>query len=209
MAAAGSQKADPAEVLEKVERRLLAARDVTASCQIEATGAVAVAVKADLWLGSPKEHRLEVKGTFAGTSGEWGLDHKEPTSLLSMTHEGAPGSTNIIQTPQAMREALVYGFTRMGLLHNISRLLGGELPDHAEGGAAQWVETAGHRWEPSTPEGNPVIGFEIAVAGANTAAATMTFGPDGLPIERHQRVEFDSGTMEVVERCTWTAAPQP
>lgn len=198
-----SPKADPAEVLSKLEQRLLTAEDLTATCRIESTGAFETAVDATLWLGSQTKHRLDVSGSLGEESGKRGLDHSEPTSLIAVTKADQPGSTDIIQTPQKMRQALVIGLTRMGLLHNIARLFAGELPDHVEGGAAQWVTTAGHRWEAPSPAGHPMIGFDIIVAGAKAGAATIAFDANGFPIQRRQRVEFDGGAMEVVERCSW------
>jgi hypothetical protein len=42
--------------------------------------------------------------------------------------------------PAGLTEALVLGFTRMGILHNLARLTRGAAPDHADGGVREWVE---------------------------------------------------------------------
>tara|TARA_E500000331_G_C17219582_1_gene697437 strand:- start:608 stop:1441 length:834 start_codon:yes stop_codon:yes gene_type:complete len=43
------------------------------------------------------------------------------------------------EKPSHLEEALVVGFVRMGLLHNVIRFGGNLVPDHANGGVRNWV----------------------------------------------------------------------
>ena len=44
-----------------------------------------------------------------------------------------------LSRPIHLEEAMIVGFVRMGLFHNIVRLSGGYCPDRAEGGIGDWI----------------------------------------------------------------------
>ncbi len=75
--------------------------------------------------------------------------------------------------PPHLREALLVGLTRMGILHNLACLTGNAAPDHADGGVEAWV-TVGSFQRPD--------------------------GELGGPLTRRQTVRFPMGEMRVVER---------
>ena len=105
--------------------------------------------------------------------------------------------------PPALREALVLGMTRMGILHNFARLAGAIPPDHADGGAGDWLTYEALRWGVGTEvDGQPArpLDFTVLVDGAPVAEARLWLRTsDGLPIRREQTVKFPQGDMNVVE----------
>ena len=133
------------------------------------------------------------------------------------TLEGTNGTATIdLPQPAALKEALVVGLTRMGILHNLAVLISARPPDHAEGGVAQWVQAdsvvAGANVGPEQPteevrRADPeAMSFGIVVAGAPAGDATLWWDPaTKLPVERHQVVNFPDGTMVVRE--TYTVSP--
>jgi hypothetical protein len=103
--------------------------------------------------------------------------------------------------PEHLREALVIGLTRMGILHNIARLTGDAAPDHADGGVAEWVVAERLR-AADERQADAGIEFDITVSGQPAGAAVLTTGSDGLPAIRRQTVHFPEGDMHIVERYT-------
>jgi len=63
--------------------------------------------------------------------------------------------------PPEVREALVIGLTRMGILHNLARLVAGVPPDRASGGVRDWVEGREIAWADSVEVGELGVRFEI------------------------------------------------
>ena len=106
--------------------------------------------------------------------------------------------------PPQLHQAICYGFTRMGTLHNLARLSFGSPPDHAEGGAAEWVTVSGFTWgEPGRLHGRPAtaLQFRIAVAGSRDHEATLWLDEEtGRPLRRRQTTNFADGPMFVDER---------
>ena len=117
--------------------------------------------------------------------------------------------------PPALKEALVIGLTRMGILHNIAVLMSARPPDHADGGVRQWVEAKdvvfGVGPGPSEPgedaqaEDPTAISFDIVVAGQPAGEVTLWVDTAAdVPLERHQVVHFAQGDMRVTERYSTT-----
>jgi len=196
---AGGPRAEvpAADALAGLEARLARADRVVFSFSTVSTGAFESAFEGRAYL---LENRLEVaaEGRFGG----------EPASPVLRQHEstlnGGNGERRFeVPAPAATREALLVGWVRMGILHNLARLTAGQPPDHAEGGAAGWVTLHESRWgEPGVRDGIPVrpLHFTIRVDGEDSGEATLWFGEDGLPVERAQTVRFPGGEMQVVER---------
>lgn len=190
----------PGEVavsMEAVEARLAeSATPLHLPFRVEAGGAVEADVTGDLFLGTEGEARLQAEGTFAGRAMDV-LLVSDGTSMV-WTGQDTP-----VPAPPGLRDALVVGLTRMGILHNLARLTAGAPPDHMEGGVREWV-----RVEPDTAnaapvamESGPALTRAIVVAGNPSGSFRLVFGPDGIaPRVRRQGVEFPQGRMDVVER---------
>ena len=199
---ASSQPANPpvpdaADALAALETRLLTTPG-TVHYHVTSEGAFA----ADL------TGLLEMTGDYVGLTAEGdfgGADTQLQLTVLGGEVEVVVGGEKTrVPRPPALREAVVLGMTRMGLLHNLARLTVADLPDHAEGGVADWIETHSARWGPTERvEGVEARALRFALRVAGTEAAEATLWLDtatGFPVRRDQTTEFPGGTMTVVER---------
>jgi len=143
---------------------------------------------------------LEAAGTFGDTT----------PLTLALTADGTTlsgtGRGNRFEVPQPphLREAIVLGLVRMGLLHNLAVLVSGRPPDHAEAGVGDWLRTTplepGSFAPPSETRGRQTAyGFELFVAG-DRAASVSVWVDDGLLVERRQVVNVGEAKMHVTEK---------
>lgn len=171
-----------------------------------------------LWI----QHRLTSKGAFAGdlrgvtelregqwlewnSTGSFGPEELQIGIHSDGRHLSGGRHPHVFheEAPPFLREAIVVGMTRMGLLHNAARATGGAPPDHTTGNVAEWVQTTDHEWvEPATQEGVPCRGlrFNLWVDSTPSGTATLWLSErTGLPVARDQVVEFPQGEMVVRE----------
>jgi hypothetical protein len=188
---------DPGREFAQLEEELLQRPELRVSFHITSQGAFAAELEGVLTLGAGSGTSLVAEGTFGD----------EPVTLSLSTSEGQMSGGSQERTfqeplPNGMREALVIGLTRMGLLHNLARLVAGAPPDRADGTVREWVEVRGVSWAASTEDapGTRGIHFHIWVAGQPAGEATLWLGEGGLPVFREQVVRFPGGEMRVVER---------
>ena len=181
---------DPQSALQAIEDRLLAPSADLVEFVVFATGAVEADLKGRLLLGGDGQDRLEASGSFAGSEVELLLVSNG--TQVKLTN----GTDSIVaESPPALREALVLRLTRMGIMHNLAQLARAALPDHAEGGTAEWVRALDVR-----REGDGDIAFDIEVGGVESGSVILLMAPGTeLPGERRQTVEFPGGTIEVRE----------
>jgi len=178
----------PAAVLAALEDRLLAADGIRFEFEVTAEGAIEADLRGMLE-ASAGEVRLTASGSFAGQAVE--LTLLADGDRLEL---GNGPELDRISTPAYLKEALVVGLTRMGILHNLARLSGATAPDHAEGGVRDWV-TVGAFTADAT-----AIAFDLTVAGEPAGSAALQLDSGGRPVLRRQTVEFPTGQMRVVER---------
>jgi len=198
--AQGSQSADPAVVFHALEQHLLDARNVRLDFHVTAEGVVEADLRGSLEIDRAHRAHVTASGRFTG----------QPVSLRfdadGEQYELDNGTgLAMAMRPAYLEEAIIIGLTRMGILHNLARLVGGVPPDHSEGGAGEWVTvdsfTAGGADAAS-------ISFDITVAGQPAGSASLEVDSQGNPVVRRQTVQFESGEMRVVERySTLTIGP--
>ena len=94
-----------------------------------------------------------------------------------------------------LRESLILGLTRMGLLHNLAKLFSAAGPDHREGGVAEWVQVVD-----IYAQRDGTLSMRLMVADEDGGEAVLRLDREGLPVLRTQTVEFPSGAMKVTER---------
>jgi hypothetical protein len=186
--------ADPATRFDALERALLDARTVAMDFHVTAEGAVEADVRGRLELGPDGAAVLRADGVFAGSP----IDVMLHADAQRMRY-GTAADPDTVPRPPHLREALVIGLTRMGILHNIARLTGGAAPDHADGGVAEWVTVGGFAEAVAGSAGTPPIAFDLTVAGRPAGSATLVIDA-GSPVVRRQTVRFPQGEMRVVER---------
>ena len=130
------------------------------------------------------------------------LIQQASTSILALVTDGdryTYGNTTrrtLAIRPSGLSRALLIGFTRMGILHNLALLTEEAPPDHADGGVAEWV-TVDEFEAVRLPQ--PGIAFAISVAGEPAGTASLDLDADGLPLARRQTVQFPTGEMHVTE----------
>lgn len=198
MPAVGLAQAAPGDVFRVVEDEWLARAEVSLPFHVTAEGAFAADLEGRLVLRGSDGVTLEATGHFGGQPVELRLEATEGR----MT--GGNGSRTFdVETPAALREALVVGVTRMGILHNLARLVASTPPDHADGGVREWVAVDSFDWAEGDEAAEGVT-FAITVAGQPSGDATLWLDSDGAPVLRRQIVRFPGGEMRVTERYTVT-----
>lgn len=187
-----------------LEEGLLLAPRLAFRFRIAAEGAVTASLTGVTRLTEQGRVDLSAKGTFAGT----------PVVLRFLSDGdrmtgGSEEHAFEADVPAALREALVIGLTRMGLLHNLARLSAGSPPDHATGGVREWVRvgevSVGREPRPAITSEFRELSFPIFVSGKRSGEATLRIDRNGLPARREQTVQFPTGMMRVVEEYEFLA----
>jgi hypothetical protein len=168
-AAACSGDCKAQQRFEAMERKLLS-RPLQVDVKCHTEGALRADAEARLFVATAT--RLRAQGTW----------------------QGEPFTRNFDQpTTPALREAVVIGMTRMGVLHNVARLMQGGGPDHADGTVRQWLEPHDFR----LVKGG--VAYRLRVGGREAGDVRLTLS-NGLPRTRLQTVHFPNGDMRVTER---------
>lgn len=191
---------DATDALAAVEARMLDAPTARVDYRITAEGAFSADLTGTLGLGERDRALLIGNGSFGGM----------PQQLLLVAEDGTMRGTRAdslafeTSQPVALREALLLGLTRMGLLHNLARLTAGQPPDHAEQGVEGWIEAHSATWGPRgeiDERAAQALHFKLRVAGTEAADITLWLDAEtGWPAGRDQTVAFPNGTMTVTER---------
>lgn len=195
---AGKPVPTPSERFQALESRLLE-QPVKLRFAITSSGAFTATLNGTLELRADNTLNLAATGRFGDEPVQLIL-HSDGKTLRGGNDE----KTFEIAAPPHLRDAVVIGWTRMGLLHNLARLVAGKAPDHMAGGVREWVRVAAmqHRF-PLAADMPPddIFSFDIKVAGQPAGSARLVVdATTRLPRERSQTVEFESGSMKVTER---------
>jgi len=180
----------PDQALTSVEERLMEATASRVDFVVTASGPLDGNLTGSLLLGEGGEARLTGEGTLRG----------QEVGLLLVSdgmrmHVSNGDETLEAATPAALKEALVVGFTRTGVIHNLLRLADLLPPDHAEGQVGSWARTTDiHREE----KGNLAFGVEMDGATMGPVVLFMATGTE-LPGERRQTLTVDEGESDVTE----------
>lgn len=196
LSAHATPAAEPASAeatLAALEARLLSAERLAMHFQVSARGAFEAELAGELLL-LPADAQLRAGGRFGDA----------PVDLWLYTGAGRLQGGSARQSfdepaPDALQAALVIGLTRMGILHNLARLSAGAAPDHASGGAGDWVRAVDAVWLGSEDSADRRLGFGIEVNGQRSGDAELWLSAEGLPLRRRQVVHFANGEMQVVE----------
>jgi predicted esterase/predicted DNA-binding protein (MmcQ/YjbR family) len=195
---------DAAAAFEALEERLMGT-DLVVAFRVTADGARTARLDGVLRMAGAGGARLVADGQFAGA----------PVALTLMAGDGwmvggNQDTTFRHGTPVELRESLILGLTRMGVLHNLARLAAGRPPDRADGGVRDWVQLADVAWvEDAAGSGARGIGFEVVVDGTPRARAELALDAAGLPRALHVVVRFPGGEMTVREEYTFSDETPP
>jgi len=187
---------EPDAVFGALEERFLEALAVRVGFHVTADGVVEADLQGELRVFPDGTIRLTALGEFAGESVD--------LQLLAQggEYEYGNGPDRIAApTPEYLREALLIGLTRMGILHNLAMLARNAPPDGADGGVGDWVQVNSFAAEEADAGGavSDVVTFSMTVAGEPVGFASLEIGSDGIPLARRQTVRFPTGEMRVLE----------
>ena len=200
---AALEEGEPAEAFRLMEEGLMEMEDLRMSYTVESTGAFPSHLTGVLDLRAAADTLLTARGSFGGE----GMDMMilaQGDSLICRS--GAQQTT--VSMPPHVREALVIGLTRMGILHNLARLTAAQPPDHGEGGVREWVEAVDVRTPTVPPQegasSSRSFRFGIRASGQESGnAVLMINATSALPRMRMQEVRFPGGMMTVREEYSW------
>jgi hypothetical protein len=187
----------PESALADLEERLLTAPTLHLRYRVQAAGAFSADLDGELRLEGSDVVQLMASGTFGATPVQLHLhaaDGHMRGGSGAQSFEGA--------VPDHLRSALVLGLTRMGILHNLSRLSRGLAPDHAAGGVREWVVARDVTLLDQSEGGSgstPGLHFSIEVAGMPAAEASLWTNHEGWPLRRTQTMRFPGGEVLVTE----------
>lgn len=181
-----------------LEEKLLGKRSIRFKFKITSEGSLSASLKGQLHLRNGNKVDIEYSGNFQS---------KPVTARFvsdARTMHWSIGSQKYeMPTPKALNEAIVKGFTRTGLLHNLVALLAGKPPDHADGGIEAWVQVSDFFFsapDPSSKVRGRSIRFKIAIDGREVGEANYWISPlTRIPVERRQTVHFPEGDVRIVE----------
>jgi hypothetical protein len=186
---------DPGTVYHDLEQEMLISSGLELEYDITATGVFQASLHGMLALGRENQVRLEGVGTFGSDSVDLLL--VSDGSHMRMTVGSA---VQDLATPAGLHEAIVIGFTRMGLLHNLARLTGSAPPDHMEGGVQDWVQVSEFAWDTEVGGERDAVTFLLTVAGEPSGDVVLEVDREsGAPVVRRQVVRFPEGEMLVTE----------
>lgn len=193
---AESDTTDPERFFSDLEDRLLQHPESRIGFRITADGAFTAALEGELFLGDENDVALSSQGTFGPDSVSLSLRVADGRLI------GGNGDRSFEEpVPAGLREALVIGLTRMGLLHNLARLVSASPPDRADGNVRDWVRVREVAWTaPDSATGGRGVSFDVWVDEQPTADAVLWFDDRGRPVGRDQTVRFPGGEMRVRER---------
>jgi hypothetical protein len=188
----------PDQVWPQLEARLFYRVPLRLRFEVTAEGVLAADLTGTLERVADGQITITANGDFAGENQRLGLASDGANMWI-----GAGEAITNQRTPAELDEAVIVGFARMGILHNLARLTGGAPPDHMEGGAERWVAIQGVRaGEAETINGRPTgeFEYELLVDGAPSGRGRLWLDLiNGLPVRRNLVVEFADGLMTVDE----------
>lgn len=179
---------DAAADFSAVEGQLLGAEQTSMEYHIASEGAFAADIRGTMRIRQDGVAEIKGHGSFGGRP----VDLTLVSDGSTMAFGNGPDVTEA-PTPAQLHEAIIIGFTRMGLLHNLARLTASVPPDHGDGGVQEWVVTG-----PFTPDSSGMT-FDITVSGQPAGSASLLVDDRGFPVRRTQTVAFPTGEMRVTE----------
>lgn len=188
---------------DRAEDALLRAQELTATFEISAQGQTNAHLTGTIRLLAGNALRLVAEGNIGPDSVQLELDSRDETGTLRSITKGASVSSHREPPAPKLREAVVLGLTRLGLLHQLSALSKDQPIEKAEGGFSDWVKTI-RRIEGPPQENCRAVDFKMEIAGKEMGNASICVADaTGLVLKRNQV----SGDLTVKETFTWENLP--
>ena len=172
LAAACSGDCRAESLFQAMERKLLSQMPAV---QLEVVSHAEGSVRADATteVSVGPATRLHSRGSFLGKNFEKNYD--QPTT---------PG----------LRDAVLVGLTRMGLLHNVANLTEDLPPDHADKDVREWLKAVNFR------RARGGVSYQINIDGKDRGETTLLINAKSkLPMKRTAVIHFPGGEMRVTE----------
>jgi hypothetical protein len=184
--------------LDALAERLLAARTLRIRARLASGGRIQSRFEGTLIAGSGRRMRVTLEGSFGG---------RDASALLVCDGVKMRGGSREqrfeFDAPPSLRERMLVGLVRMGLVHDALRLAMGQPPDHLDGRVAQWLEVVGASHGPGEPvRGIATERWTWAVVVDNKNAADQELWLDArsdLPVRRRVSVHFPEGDVDYGE----------
>ncbi len=172
-----------------LEQRLLAPTGIDLRARMELEGIITGELNASLFLSPTDVVELSLHGDFNGSEESLTLIG-DPRSLRVHHND----SVHVLDHAAELREGLVLGLLRMGLMHNLACLLMEHRLDGVDGSVRGWLS-----YHDLHQRSEAELFFGISVRGENCAHATLLLDAQGLPQRREQEVVFPAGHLLVHE----------
>lgn len=192
--------------LHAMEEVLTKATKLSGTFELSSQGENAGTFKGSLTLLEENKLKLTAEGSFKGEYAYVELDSRD--GAITRTSTRGPKATTFRDLPAPkLREAVALGLSRMGLMHNLVVLSGGESVEKREGGFDAWVK-AGEVRPGGVSDVDGVkctrVDFTVLVEGRSMGDASLCIGDGtGLPLERTSTIHFPTGDMTLTEKFTW------
>jgi hypothetical protein len=193
--------------LKASEEILLTAPKLNAKFEIESQGENPAKLNGTVLFFGGNALHVVAEGHFKSDAVQLTLDSRDPNGINRTLTRGPSANSHRDPPASKLREAVVLGLVRMGLLHNLATLTMDRPIDKVDGGFADWVKPLA----PSDGHSDVIKGvacrrvdFHIDVEGRDMGEASLCIADaTGLPVQRKQTVHFPQGDMTVVESFTW------
>ncbi len=184
--------------LSALENRMLAIDPRQIQFVISAEGGPDAELRGALILLGDEGLEISADGEYDGQPRALRLTADERRVRLG---EGA--DSIVVPRPAGLEEAVVIGFTRVGILPNLQRIAARMPLNHVEGGVRDQVVVKDIAWGPSeTVEGRPAISLEYALEVNGGPAGEVRLYLDEeteLPLRRQHVVLSPEGDSSVTE----------
>jgi hypothetical protein len=205
----------PQKVLAAMEANLIKMKNRKVKFRTEATGLLRGTFEGEIVF--KKDNVLEYR-----TAGIFGTkDNKLFLSSDGAKLRGGSESKPFeMDCPSGLRSGILIGMSRMGLMHNIARLVGNQPPERTDGTVYQWLEVVDPSFAKDHAPGTPqaaaelkqhdkklmVVFYKLTVDGHKNSGDVELWidTKTNLPTYRSITVHFPQGNMFVTEKYEWS-----
>ncbi len=186
----------------ELEERLLSEKSLHFKFTVTSEGPVRSSLQGQVRLRGSNRAEIDVAGTYQSEKVNIRFESDGKRMRWALGDQKFD-----LETPKGLNEAIVIGFTRLGLFHNLSLLLGGKPPDYGSDSMEDWVQVSDFLFaapDPSSKVRSRSVRFRIAVEGKDSGQASYWISPlTRLPVERRQTAHYPEGDLKIVESYTF------
>ena len=194
--------------LDALEQRLVSARTFRIRARLASGGRVESHFDGSVVAGPERRMRLAMQGALGGKDVD-ALFRCDGAKMAG----GARGKPFAMDAAPALREGMAVAFVRMGLLHQVVRLVSGLPPDYLDGAARRHLGVVGLTQRPGVDvRGVPTdeVSWELTVDGERGGDETLWLDHrTGLPVRRRVLVHFPEGDVDTGEEYDEVSLDEP